>query len=223
MDKKLLRAAVARYLFGLFMVFILLFIPAGTFKFYNGWLFIFILFIPMLISGMVLYLKNPRLLKRRLNSKENKPGQKRLVYISLVMFISSFIAAGLNFRFKWLILPKWLVFSVAAVFFISYLMYAEVIRENEYLSRTVSVEENQKVIDYGLYKFVRHPMYLASIFMFLSMPIMLGSLYSFFILLIYPAIVVVRIKNEEEFLEKNLKGYTEYKKRVKYRLIPFVW
>lgn len=191
--------------------------------YWNAWLLIVILFIPMLILGIVLTVKNPELLRKRLNAKEKEKEQKGVISIGGLMFISGFIVAGLDYRFTWSILPNWLVYVSAAIFILSYILYAEVLRENEYLSRTIEVQENQKVIDTGLYGIVRHPMYAVTIPLFLSMPLVLGSLFAFFIFLIYPVITVIRIKNEEAVLEKNLEGYAEYQKRVRYRLIPFIW
>ncbi|MGI6462059.1 MAG: methyltransferase family protein [Candidatus Scatomorpha sp.] len=223
MDKKLFSQAIIKHLSGLVLISALLFIPARTLKFWNAWLFIAVLFIPMLLMGIVLAIKNPELLRKRLNAKEKEAEQKGVVALSALMFIGGFIVAGLDYRFGWLVLPKGVVFVAAAVFLFSYLLYAEVLRENAYLSRTIEVQKNQKVVDTGLYGIVRHPMYAATILLFLSMPLVLGSLFSFIIFLIYPAIIVKRIKNEEEVLERELEGYSEYKNRVKYRLIPFVW
>ncbi len=223
MDKKLFSKAIIKYLSGLVLISALLFVPAGTLEFWNAWLFIAVLFIPMFLMGMVLAIKNPELLRKRLNAKEKETEQKGVMVLSALMFIGGFVIAGLDYRFGWLVLPKGVVFAAAAVFLFSYLLYAEVLRENAYLSRTIEVQKNQKVVDTGLYGIVRHPMYAATILLFLSMPLVLGSLFSFIIFLIYPAITVKRIKNEEEVLERELEGYSEYKSRVKYRLIPFVW
>ncbi len=223
MDKKLFSKAVIKYLSGLALISALLFIPAGTLKFWNAWLLIAILFIPILLMGIILAIKDSELLRKRLNAKEKEAEQKSVVVLSALMFIGGFIVAGLNYRFGWSVLPKGAVFAAMAVFLFSYLLYAEVLRENAYLSRTIEVQENQKVVDTGLYGIVRHPMYAATILLFLSMPLVLGSLFSFIIFLIYPAIIVKRIKNEEEVLERELEGYSEYKSCVKYRLIPFVW
>lgn len=177
----------------------------------------------MFIVGIILMIKNPDLLRKRLNSKEKESKQEILIRVSLVMFISGFIVAGLNYRFKWLILPRWIIVISTIIFLFAYVLYAEVLRENAYLSRIIEIQENQKVIDTGLYKVVRYPMYLSTILLFLSMPLVLGSLFSFIIFLIYPVIVVKRIKNEEEVLERDLDGYLEYKSKVRYRLIPFIW
>lgn len=223
MDKKLFSQAVIKYLSGLALISALLFIPAGTLKFWNAWLLIAILFIPILLMGIILAIKNPELLRKRLNAKEKEAEQKGVVALSALMFIGGFIVAGLDYRFGWSVLPKGAVFAATAVFLFSYLLYAEVLRENAYLSRIIEVQKSQKVVDTGLYGIVRHPMYAATILLFLSMPLVLGSLFSFIIFLIYPAITVKRIKNEEEVLERELEGYSEYKSRVKYRLIPFVW
>jgi protein-S-isoprenylcysteine O-methyltransferase Ste14 len=223
MNRKLIIQAICKYLIGLILFSALLFISAGTFFYWNAWLLIVILFIPMLILGIVLTVKNPELLRKRLNAKEKEKEQKGVISIGGLMFISGFIVAGLDYRFTWSILPNWLVYVSAAIFILSYILYAEVLRENEYLSRTIEVQENQKVIDTGLYGIVRHPMYAVTIPLFLSMPLVLGSLFAFFIFLIYPVITVIRIKNEEAVLEKNLEGYAEYQKRVRYRLIPFIW
>ena len=188
-----------------------------------GALFIGILFIPMFIAGIVLIIKNPELLKKRLNAKETEKGQKLVILFSGIMFIAGFIVAGLNYRYNWFVLPNIVVIIASVIFLISYILYAEVLRENTYLSRTIEVQENQKVIDTGLYGIVRHPMYMATILLFLSMPLILGSIFSFVIFLVYPLIIAKRIKNEEEVLEKDLQGYTEYKEKVKYKIIPFIW
>lgn len=223
MDIKLFLKASVKYVLGVLLLFLLLFLPAGTLRFWNAWLLMGILFIPILIAGIFLMFKNPELLRKRLNSKEKEPEQKSVVLLSGLMFISGFIAAGLDYRFNWLRLPYPLTIAATVIFIFSYLLYIEVMRENTYLSRTIEVQENQRVIDTGLYGFVRHPMYLSTVLLFLSMPLILGSLFSFFIFLIYPAIIVKRIINEEEVLERGLAGYTAYKRRVKHRLIPFIW
>jgi len=223
LDTKLFFQALGKYFSGVILLSILLFIPAGTLHFWNAWLLLAVLFIPMLIIGVVLAIRSPELLRKRLHSKEKETEQKRVILLGGLMFIIGFVVAGLDHRFEWSVLPKWLVFAAAALFLFSYLLYAEVLRENAYLSRTIEVQENQKVIDTGLYGIVRHPMYTSTILLFLSMPLVLGSLFSFIIFLIYPVIVVKRIRNEEEVLEKRLEGYSEYKKRIKYRLIPFLW
>ena len=223
MDKELLFEAIKKYVLGVIIVGCLLFIPANSFKYWNGWLFMGLLFIPMLIAGIFLMIKNPELLKKRLNTKEKEAEQKQVLLLSGLMFLSGFIVAGLNYKYNWIVLPNIVVIISSFLFIISYILYAEVLRENTYLSRTIEVQENQKVIDSGLYGMVRHPMYAITIFLFLTMPLILGSIISFIIFLIYPIIIIKRIKNEEDVLEKDLKGYTEYKKKVKYKLIPFVW
>ena len=223
MTVKLFFQATAKFAFGLIIIAALLFVPAGTLKYLNGWLFIALLFVPMFIAGIVLMFRNPELLKKRLNAKEEENEQKAVLALSAAMFIAAFVAAGLSFRFGWLLLPMWAVVVGAVIFTAAYVMYAEVLRENTYLSRTVEVQENQKVIDTGLYGIVRHPMYSSTLFLFLSMGIVLGSPVSFAILLFYIPIIAKRIKNEEEVLEKGLEGYAEYKKRVKYKVIPFIW
>ncbi|MBQ8058048.1 MAG: isoprenylcysteine carboxylmethyltransferase family protein [Ruminococcus sp.] len=223
MTIKLLIQAIIKFLLGVFLVGGLIFLPAGTFSFFNGWLFMGILFVPMFVAGIVMMFKNPHLLKNRLDAKEKQQEQSLVIKLSALMFIAGFIVAGLGVRFNWYILPNSIAIGAAVVFIIAYILYAEVLRENTYLSRTVEVQENQKVIDTGLYSIVRHPMYSVTLILFLSMPIVLGSVYSFFIFLIYPFIIAKRIKHEEEFLEKELNGYREYKQKVKYRLVPFIW
>jgi protein-S-isoprenylcysteine O-methyltransferase Ste14 len=223
MTVKFFIQAIAKFLLGVVLVGVLLFLPAGTFSFFNGWLFMSILFIPMFLAGIVMMFKNPALLKSRLDAKEKQKEQSLVIKLSGLMFLAGFIVAGLGVRFNWYILPTPVVIVATFLFLIAYLIYAEVLRENTYLSRTIEVQENQKVIDTGLYGIVRHPMYSATLLLFLSMPIVLGSVYSFLIFLAYPFIIAKRIKAEEEFLEKELSGYSEYKKKVKYRLIPFIW
>ena len=223
MTVKFFIQAIAKFLLGVVLVGVLLFLPAGTFSFFNGWLFMSILFIPMFLAGIVMMFKNPALLKSRLDAKEKQKEQSLVIKLSGLMFLAGFIVAGLGVRFNWYILPTPVVIVATFLFLIAYLIYAEVLRENTYLSRTIEVQENQKVIDTGLYGIVRHPMYSATLLLFLSMPIVLGSVYSFLIFLAYPFIIARRIKAEEEFLEKELSGYSEYKKKVKYRLIPFIW
>ena len=223
MDRRLLIGAIGKYIFGVLLLFLLLFIPAGTLNYWNARLFMVILFIPMFIVGMILMVTNPELLRKRLKSKEKETEQKSVILLGGLMFICGFVVAGLDYRFDWFILPKWLVILAAVIFIIAYLIYVEVLRENSYLSRTIEIQENQKVIDTGLYGIIRHPMYSSTILLFLSMPLVLGSFFSFIIFLPYPAIVIKRIKNEEQVLERGLAGYTEYKKRVKYRLFPFIW
>ena len=223
MDARLLLQALAKFLFGLIAIALLLFLPAGTLNYFNGWLFIALLFVPMLVAGIVMFVKSPELLKRRLNAKEEENEQKIVLLISGIMFLAAFVIAGLNFRFGWFHLPQTVIIIASIIFLLSYIMYGEVLRENMYLSRTVEVSENQKVIDSGLYGIVRHPMYTSTIFLFLSMSLILDSIFSFVIMLIYPAIIIFRIKNEEEVLENELEGYGKYKEKVKYRLIPNIW
>lgn len=223
MNIKLLLQAILKFVAGVILIGILVFFPAGTIKFFNGWLFMAILFVPMFIAGIVMMLKNPMLLKSRLNAKETNKEQDLVVKLSGLMFLAGFIVAGLNYRFNWHTLPKGIVIGATIAFIISYCLYAEVLRENTYLSRTIEVQNNQRVIDTGLYGIVRHPMYSVTLLLFLSMPLVLGSVFSFVIFLVYPFIIAKRIKNEEAFLEENLCGYKEYKNKVKYRLIPFIW
>ena len=222
-NTKLFVQAVTRFLAGLFIVGLLLFLPAGTFAFWQAWLLIFILFVPMFIAGLILMKKSPDLLRKRLNAKEEQTEQKTVILLSGLMFLAAFIAAGLNFRFGWFALPGAVSFAAAIVFLLAYVLYAEVMRENAYLSRTVEVQENQKVIDTGLYGIVRHPMYMSTLLLFLAMPLVLGSVISFAIMLAYIPIISKRIRNEEQVLEKGLEGYREYKQRVRYKVIPFVW
>lgn len=223
MTSKLFIQAIIKFALGVVLVGLLVFLPAGTLNYYNGWLFMGILFVPMFIGGIVMMLKNPSLLRSRLNAKEKQSEQSLVVKLSGLMFLVGFIVAGFDFRFGWSKLPKAVVIVSAVLFLASYALYAEVLRENTYLSRTIEVQEGQKVIDTGLYGIVRHPMYSVTLLLFLSMPLVLGSVYSFIIFLAYPLIIAKRIRNEEEFLERELDGYREYKGKVKYRLIPFVW
>lgn len=223
MNTKLFFQAILKFVAGVILVGLLVFLPAGTIKFFNGWLFMAILFIPMFIAGVVMLFKNPELLKKRLNAKEKEREQDLVVKLSGLMFIAGFIVAGLTYRFGWYTPGKGLVIAGTVLFIAAYVLYAEVLRENTFLSRTIEVQENQTVVDTGLYGIVRHPMYSATILLFLSIPLVLGSVFSFSIFLVYPFIIAKRIKNEEELLEKELKGYKEYKEKVKYRLIPFVW
>ena len=223
MDIKLFLQAIIKYVFGVLIVGGLLFIPANSFDYWNGWLFMGLLFIPMFIAGIILMIKNPELLRKRLNAKEQENEQKWVLLFSGLMFIAGFIIAGLNYRYRWIEMPNVVTIISSILFIIAYILYAEVLRENTYLSRTIEVQENQKVIDTGLYGIVRHPMYAATILLFLSIPLVLGSIISFIIFLFYPIIIGRRIKNEEKVLEEGLKGYTEYKKKVKYKVIPFVW
>lgn len=223
MSKALFIRAISRFAAGLLLVSGLLFIPAGTWNYPQGWLLIGILFVPMFIAGLVMMKKNPELLKKRLSVKEEESEQRRVILLSGLMFLAAFISAGLSYRYKWLIIPTAVSILAAIVFLAAYALYAEVLRENTYLSRTVEVQENQKVIDTGLYGVVRHPMYMVTVLLFLSMPLVLGSVLSFVIMLTYIPIIMVRIRNEEEVLTKGLPGYAEYKSTVKYRLIPFIW
>ena len=223
MDPKLFTQAIVKFLSGLALAGVLLFVPAGTLGYWQAWLLIGILFVPMFIAGLVMMKKSPKLLERRLNAREEQGEQRRVILLSGLMFLAAFVAAGLNFRFNWRVLPSWVSWASAAVFLLAYALYAEVLRENAYLSRTVEVQENQKVIDTGLYGVVRHPMYMTTLLLFLSMPLVLGSVLSFVITLAYIPIIAKRIRNEEQVLESGLEGYAEYKKRVRYKVIPFVW
>jgi len=223
MNAKLLLEAIFKFLLGLIIVGLLLFLPAGSLHYLNGWIFIGILFIPMFIAGIIMFFKNPELLKSRLNAKEKEKDQKEVVLLSALMFSVGFVIAGLNYRFNWIEMPKIIVVISIILFLAAYILYAEVLRENAFLSRTIETKDNQKVVDEGLYRVIRHPMYMITIILFLTMPLILGSFISFIIFLIYPFIIVKRIKNEEIILEKELKGYKEYKQKVKYRLIPFIW
>lgn len=215
--------ALTKFVFGLLLVGLLLFLPAGTFAYWQAWLFIGILFVPMFIAGIVLIVRQPELLRKRLDAKEQQQEQKWVVALSGLMFIAVFVVAGLSFRFGWYMLPDWAVFVATVVFLAAYALYAEVMRENVWLSRTIEVHENQQVVSTGLYGIVRHPMYSATLLLFLSMPLVLASPWSFAIMLLYIPIIAFRIRNEEQVLERELKGYTEYKQRVKYKLIPFIW
>lgn len=223
MTSKLFIQAITKYLLGAILVGVLIFIPAGTLAFTQGWIFMGILFIPMFITGVIMLCKSPDLLRSRLDAKEKQKDQGIVVKLSGLMFLVGFIVSGLGIRFEWYVLPMGVTVYAAIVFAAGYILYAEVLRENTYLSRTIEVQENQKVVDSGLYGIVRHPMYSATLLMFLAMPLMLGSIFSFIIFLTYPFIIIKRLKSEEEFLEKELEGYSEYKQKVKYRLIPFVW
>ncbi|WP_407422445.1 methyltransferase [Methanobrevibacter sp.] len=223
MDAKLFSQALMKFLFGLIIICLLLFIPAGTLNYFNAWLFIALLFIPMLVAGIIMLIKSPELLKRRLNAKEEENDQKIVIIISGIIFLLAFVIAGLNFRFKWFNLPQIAITIASIIFLVSYIMYGEVLRENMYLSRTVEVSKNQKVVDSGLYGIVRHPMYTSTIFLFLSMPLILDSIFSFIVMLIYPIIIIFRIRNEEKVLENELKGYNEYKEKVKYKILPLIW
>ena len=223
MTKKLLLQAIIKFTAGVVLLGVLLFLPAGTFHYWNAWLLMGILFVPMFFAGIVMMFKNPELLKKRLNMKEREAEQSMVIKLSGLMFILGFVAAGLDFRFRWIVLPNWISWAAAVLFLLAYLLLAEVLRENTFLSRTIEVQENQTVIDTGLYGVVRHPMYSATIILFLCMPLVLGSLISFVIFLMYPFIISKRIRNEEEVLENELTGYVEYKQKVKYKVIPFFW
>ena len=223
MNIKLFLQALIKYVLGVVIVGILLFFSANSFEYWNGWLFMGLLFIPMFIVGIILMIKNPELLKKRLNAREQESEQKWVILFSSLMFLSGFITAGLNYKYKWIELPNIVTIISSILFIVAYILYAEVLRENTYLSRTIEVQNNQKVIDTGLYGIVRHPMYAITILLFLTMPLVLGSIVSFLIFLIYPILILKRIKNEEVVLERDLKGYAEYKKKVKYRLVPFIW
>ena len=223
MEKGLLTQALAKFFLGVILLGLLLFLPAGSFRYWQGWLLMGILFVPMFVAGLVMLAKNPDLLRKRLNAKEQEDEQKTVVKLSGLLFVVAFLVAGLNWRFRWCVLPDWAVWAAAGLFVASYLLYAEVLRENTYLSRTTEVQENQKVIDAGLYGIVRHPMYMTTTVLFLAMPLVLASPISFFIMLGYIPVIGKRIKNEEKVLEEGLEGYVDYKKKVKYRMIPFVW
>ena len=223
MNKKLFFDAIFKYLLGFIVIGLLIFLPAGTLDWTNGWIFMLVLFIPMFIAGVIMMIKDPNLLRSRLNIKEKQNEQKEVVLLGGLMFLVGFIIAGLNYRFNFIELPNIVTIISSIVFILSYILYGEVLRENAYLSRTIEVQKGQKVVDTGLYGIVRHPMYFTTLFMFLSIPLILGSIISFIIFLVYPVLIIKRIKNEEKVLEKELKGYKEYKKKIKYRLIPFIW
>ncbi len=223
MTHKLFFEAIGKLFAGVILVGALLFVPAGSFAYTGAWILMIILFVPMFFAGIVMMVKNPSLLAKRLNAKEKLGEQTTVVKLSGLMFALGFVVAGLGYRFGWYALPEWATYVAATVFLVAYILYAEVLRENTYLSRTIEVQEHQKVIDTGLYSLVRHPMYAVTLLLFLSMPLILGSVYSFVIFLAYPPIIVKRIKSEEDFLARELDGYSEYMKKVKYRLIPFVW
>lgn len=223
MNKELFVQAIAKYLLGVILVGLLIFLPAGSLSYFGGMLLMGILFIPMFFAGIVMMFKNPALLKKRLKAKEAQQEQGLVIKLSGLMFLAGFVIAGLSFRFGWYTLPQSVQIGAAVVFLIAYALYAEVLRENTYLSRTIEVQEGQKVIDTGLYGIVRHPMYSVTLLLFLSMPLVLGSVYSFLIFLAYPFIIALRIKSEEKLLAEELDGYRAYQQKVKYRLIPFVW
>lgn len=220
---KLFFQAFGKFLLGVVIVGLLLFLPAGSLSYWQGWLLMGILFVPMFCAGLVMLVRNPELLRKRLNAKEEEKDQQTVVKLSALLFIAAFVVAGLNWRFGWCVLPAWVVWAAAGLFLVCYLLYAEVLRENTYLSRTIEVQENQKVIDTGLYGVVRHPMYMATTVLFLAMPLVLASPISFAILLLYLPLIAKRIKNEETVLEDGLPGYKEYKTRVKYKVLPLIW
>ena len=223
MDMKLFFQALTKFLLGVVILGLLIFLSAGSLHYWQGWLMMGVLFVPMFVAGLVMMVKNPELLRKRLNAKEEEKEQKTVVVLSMVMFIAAFVVAGLNWRFQWLMLPNWTVWLAAALFLFGYILYAEVLRENTYLSRTVEVQEHQEVIDTGLYGIVRHPMYMSTTILFLVMPLVLASPISFLIMLLYIPLIAKRIRNEEAVLEQGLKGYREYKQRVKYKVIPYLW
>ena len=223
MDLELFRQAIVKVLGGILLVGLLLFLPAGSLHYRQAWLLMGVLFVPMLAAGFVMLFKSPELLRKRLSAKEEQGEQRTVVALSGLLFIAAFVLAGLNWRFGWLILPDAVSWAAALVFLLGYVLYAEVLRENVWLSRTVEVQEGQKIIDIGLYGLVRHPMYMSTLLLFLSMPLILGSLYSFLLMLLYVPIIAKRIRNEEQVLEQGLAGYADYKRRVRYRIIPYVW
>ena len=223
MDKDLFLQSLLKFILGVVIVGLLLFLPAGSLSYWQGWLLMGILFVPMFCAGLVMMARNPDLLRKRLNAKEEEKDQKTVVRLSGLLFIAAFILAGLNWRFEWCVLPNWAVWVSAGLFLVCYLLYAEVLRENTFLSRTIEVQENQKVIDTGLYGIVRHPMYMATTILFLAMPLVLASPISFSVMLLYIPLIANRIKNEEAVLEEGLEGYKEYKLRVKYKVLPFIW
>ena len=223
MDGKLFGQAMAKFLGGVALLGLLLFLPAGTLRWRQGWLLMGILFVPMFVAGLVMMKKSPALLRSRLNAREEQGEQRQVILLSGIMFLAAFVAAGLNFRFRWIVLPDAVSWVAAGAFLLGYLLYARVLRENAWLSRTVEVQENQKVVDTGLYGVVRHPMYMSTLLLFLAMPLVLGSVISFVIMLAYIPIIARRIRNEEEVLARGLEGYAEYMKRVRWKVIPFVW
>ena len=223
MDAKLFGQGIIKFICGVVIIGILLFVPAGSFGFWQGWLLMGILFVPMFVAGLIMMKRSPDLLRKRLSTKEEQSEQKTVLLLSGLMFIAAFVVAGLNFRFGWLTLPNWIPILFAVVFLLAYALYAEVMRENAYLSRTVEVQENQQVVDTGLYGIVRHPMYMTTLLLFLFMPLVLGSVISFLIMLLYLPIITKRMRNEEQVLAEGLPGYAEYMKKIKYRVIPFIW
>ena len=215
--------AISKFLLGVILIGLLLFLPAGSLGYWQGWLLMGILFVPMFCAGLVMMSENPDLLRKRLNAREEEQEQKRVVKLSGLLFVAAFVVAGINWRFDWYVLPNWAVWVSAGLFLLCYLRYAEVLRENTYLSRTIEVQENQKVIDTGLYGVVRHPMYMATTVLFLVMPLVLASPFSFLIMLLYIPLIARRIRNEEKVLEEGLEGYKAYKQKVKHKVIPFIW
>jgi len=220
---KLLLNALTKFICGLLMVGFLIFLPAGTLRYTYGWIFVGLLFVPMLIAGFVMFFKSPDFLAKRLDAKEKQATQKGVVALSGLMFVAGFVVAGLDYRFGWSKMPLQVTVIASTLFLLAYVLYAEVMRENAYLSRTVKVEEGQTVVDTGLYGIVRHPMYMATVLLFLMIPLVLGSWYALIAFAFYPAIMIVRLKDEEELLTRELPGYAEYKQKVKYRIIPFIW
>ena len=223
MDGKLLGRAMAKFLAGVLLLGILLFLPAGTLHWSQAWLLMAILFIPMFIAGLVMLHRSPDLLRKRLNASEEQGEQRQVILLSGIMFLAAFVAAGLNRRFRWIVLPEAVSWIAAGIFLLGYLLYARVLQENAWLSRTVEVQENQRVVDTGLYGVVRHPMYMSTLLLFLSMPLVLGSAISFVIMLAYIPIIARRIRNEEQVLVEGLAGYAEYRTRVRWKVIPFIW
>ena len=223
MSIKLFIEALLKFLLGVILVGVLVFLPAGTLNYFNGWLFMGVLFIPMFLAGIIMMIKNPKLLKSRLESKEKQKDQGIIIKLSGLMFVIGFVLAGLDFRFSWINIPEFIPYIATVLFLFAYILWAIVLKQNTYLSRTIKVEEGQTVVDTGLYGIVRHPMYTATIILFLSMPLVLGSLVSFFIFLMYPILIVFRIIGEEKILEEELDGYKEYKKKVKWRIFPYIW
>ena len=223
MDLKLFGQALAKFLLGAVLVGVLIFLPAGTLRYPQGWLLMLLLFVPMFLAGLVMMARSPELLRKRLQAREQENEQKQVVALSGLMFLAAFVLAGLNFRFHWCVLPPWLVWTAAGLFLLAYALYAEVLRENAYLSRTIEVQDGQKVVDTGLYGLVRHPMYAVTLLLFLAMPLILASPFSFTVMLLYLPIIVKRIRNEEKVLAEGLEGYRDYMKKVRWRLLPLIW
>ena len=223
MDFELFKQAILKLLSGVLLLGLLLFLPAGTLHWWQGWLLMGVLFVPMLAGGLVMMKKSPELLKKRLKAKEEQVEQKQVILLSGLVFLAAFVVAGLNFRFRWIVLPDWVSWAFAGVFLLGYALYAEVLRENEWLSRTVEVQQGQTVVDTGLYGVVRHPMYMSTLVLFLSMPLVLGSVVSFVIMLAYIPIIARRIRNEEHVLEQGLPGYAAYKQKVRWKVMPYIW